>query len=57
MKELYCVICSKYKKYENPKRSHLFEKTLVLPLIYSKCKKEEKYLKTKIQLKYKKLFV
>ena len=41
MKELYCVICSKYKKYENPKRSHLFEKTLVLPVIYSKCKKED----------------
>ena len=27
MKKLYCVICRKYKKFENPKISHMLEKT------------------------------
>ena len=26
LKKLYCVICSKYKKFENPKRLYLFKK-------------------------------
>ena len=30
MKKLYCVICSKYRKFEKPKISYLLEKTLVL---------------------------
>ena len=59
LKKLYCVICSKYKKFENPKRLYLFKKTLVLSIICSKCKEEDEiyYLMTKIQLKYNKLFV
>ena len=53
MKKLYCIICSKYRKSENPKIWHLLEKTLLLSIIYSKCKKEmKKYLKKKYQLKY-----
>ena len=43
MKKLYCVICSKYRKFEKPKISYLLEKTLVFSFICSKCKnKDEK---------------
>ena len=41
MKTLYCVICGKYKKFEKPKISYLLEKTLVISIIYSKCKNED----------------
>ena len=44
MKKLYCVICGKYRKFEQPKISHLLEKTLVLFIICSKCKNEDKKL-------------
>ena len=42
MKKLYCVICCKYRKFKNPKLSYIFEKSLVLSIIYSKCKNEDK---------------
>ena len=42
MKKLYCIICGKYRKYKNTKISYIFEKTLVLCIIYSKCKNEGK---------------
>ena len=46
MKNLYCVICGKYRKLGKPKISYLLEKTLVLSIIYSKCKnKDEKICK------------
>ena len=46
MKKLYCVICSKCRKFEKPKISYLLEKALVLSIICSKCKNEdEKILK------------
>ena len=53
MKKLYCVIWSKYKNLENQK-DHIFsKKTLVLPIICTKCKmKKKKYLKKKNQLRY-----
>ena len=52
MKKLYCVICSKDRKFKKPKISYLLEKTLVLSIIRSKCKNEnEKILKKKNQLK------
>ena len=41
MKELYCVICGKYRKLEKPKISYLLEKTSVLSIICSKCKNED----------------
>ena len=37
MKKIYCVICGKYRKIENPKILCIFEKTLVFPIICSKC--------------------
>ena len=41
MKKLYCVICSKCRKFEKPKMSQLLEKTLVLSIICSKCENED----------------
>ena len=41
MKKLFCVICSKYKKFEKPEISYLLEKTLVLSIFCSKCKNED----------------
>ena len=41
MKKLYCVIWSKYRKFENPKISYLSEKkTLFLSIICRNCKNE-----------------
>ena len=37
---MYCVICLKYRKSGKSKISYLIEKTLVLYIICSKCKKE-----------------
>ena len=46
MKISYCTICSRYWKIKRPKISYFLEKTLVLSIICSKCKKEdEKILK------------
>ena len=46
MKKLYCVSCGKYRKFKNSKISYIFEKTLVISIICSKCKnKDEKIFK------------
>ena len=48
MKKLYRVICGKYRKFEKPKISYIFEKALVLSIICSMCKNEdEKIFKDK----------
>ena len=55
VKKLYCAICDKYRKFQEPKISYILEKTLVLSIIFSKCKNEEiykKYLKNTNQLRY-----
>ena len=44
MKKLYCVICGNYRKSEKPKMLYLSGKTLVLSIIYSKCKNEDEKL-------------
>ena len=44
MKNLYCVICGKNRKFEKPKISYLLEKTLVLSIICSKSKNENEKL-------------
>ena len=41
MKKIYCVICSKYGKFENPKISYILEKTSILFIYYSKCTNED----------------
>ena len=56
MKKLYCIICSKYRKFEKPKILYLLEKTLVLSIICSKCKNEnEKRFKKEVLLAKSKL--
>ena len=52
MEILYFFLCSKSRKFKNPKISYILKKT-VLPIICSKSKNEEKkYLKRKIILRY-----
>ena len=41
MKKLHCVICGKRRKFKNPKISYIFEKTLAISIICSKCEKED----------------
>ena len=58
MKKLCCVICSKYRKFEKPKISHLLEKTLVLSIICSKYQnEEEKIFKEEESIKILKILV
>ena len=53
MKQIYCVICGKYRKFRKPKISYILEKTLVLSIICGKGKmRMKKYLKKKNQLRY-----
>ena len=48
MKKWYCVIGSKYRKFEKPKVSCLLAKQLVFSIICIKCKnKDEKTFKEK----------
>ena len=37
MKKAYCIEYNKYTKLKNPKISYIFNETLVLPIICSKC--------------------
>ena len=37
MTKLYFIICDKYRKFEKPNISYLFEKALVLFITRSKC--------------------
>ena len=41
MKKIYCVICGKYRKFNDPK-IYIFEKTLALSSICSQCGNEDK---------------
>ena len=40
--KFYCNVCNKYRKFENPKISNVFQKTLDLSIVYSKCGLEYK---------------
>ena len=44
MKKLYCVICSKYRKFEKTKILYILEKTLVFSIFWRKCKNEDEKL-------------
>ena len=44
MKNLYYIICAKYRKFEKRKMSCLLERTLVLSIIRSRCKNEDEKL-------------
>ena len=41
IKKIYCIICGKNKKFKNLKISYIFEKTLVVSIIYNKCGNED----------------
>ena len=46
MKEIHCIVCDIYRNFKNPNISNIFKKTLVLPIICSKCgNKDEKIFK------------
>ena len=48
MKEIYCSIRSKYRKFKNAKISCIFDKTLVLSIICDECSSnDEKIFKEK----------
>ena len=36
-----CYFCGKYRKFKNPEISYIFEKTLVISIIFSECKNED----------------
>ena len=44
MKNLYCVICGKDRKFEKPKISYHLEKSLVLSIIGNKYKNEDEQI-------------
>ena len=46
MKKIYCVICSKYRKFEKLKISYLLRKEKVfLSIICNKCNNEDEKIK------------
>ena len=54
MKNLYCVICGKYRKFEKSEISYLLEKILVL---FADCKNEdEKIFKEEKSIEIFKIF-
>ena len=52
MKKIHCVICGKYRKFQKPKISYIFEKRLVLSITCSKCKNvdEKTFKKESIEI-------
>ena len=44
MSKLHCIICDKHRKFKNPKTPYILKKTLVLAIICSKYKNEDKKL-------------
>ena len=36
-KKIFCIKCNKYTKFKNLKISYIFDKTLILFIICSKC--------------------
>ena len=52
MSKLHCIVCDKHRKFKNPKTPYILKKTLVLAIICSKYKNEDKkILKEKESLK------
>ena len=41
MKKIYSIICDNYRKFKKPKISYIFEKSLVISIICSKCENED----------------
>ena len=47
MKKMYCIKCNRHRKFKNPEISCIFNKTLVIFIVYSKCgnNDDKKHLK------------
>ena len=56
MKKLYCSICGKFGKFEKPKTSYLFEKTIFLLIICNK-NEDEKIFREEESIKTLKILV
>ena len=41
MKKLYCAVCGKYREFWNPRTSYIFEKKIVLSIIWRKSFNED----------------
>ena len=41
MKKIYCVLFAKYRKFKNRRILYIFQKTLVISTICSKCSHED----------------
>ena len=58
MKNIYCVICGKYRTFKKPKISYIFEKTLAFSIISSKYENEdEKIFKEEESIEISKVLV
>ena len=51
--KIFCIVCDKYREFQNPKISDIFETTLGYSIVCSNYDhKPKKYLKIKNQLKH-----
>ena len=50
MKKFYCIVCGKYRKSKNTKKSYIFGKILAFSIICSKCKNEYKKISEEKEL-------
>ena len=60
MNKNYCIKCNKYRKLKKPKMSYIFNETLVLSILFHKCRsnKDTIFYKYFINtVRYQKLFV
>ena len=49
MNKICCIKCNKYKKFKKPKISYIFEKKLVLSIIFNNCgSKDEETSKVEV---------
>ena len=44
MRKIYCTKSKKYKEFEKPKISYIYDKTLLLSSICNKCESEDEKL-------------
>ena len=42
MNKVYCIKCNKHKKIKKSKMSYIFDKALVLSIIFNKCGSKDK---------------
>ena len=55
-KNLFNVQCNKYRKFKNPKISHIFNKTLVLSVICDTCDSDDEKIFTEDSIEMLNIF-